>query len=108
MIKFFDIQSYDMVNMISVSFVPGAVCWLTGMYESQLLRSLSDRIVNSRVRRRPKQQRRRNILPCGRGGHEWLSGEDLPRGPERLCVPRPSGSAFLSSQVSAVSCGTAV
>jgi len=28
MIKFFDIQSYDMINMINVSFVPGAVCWL--------------------------------------------------------------------------------
>jgi peptidylprolyl isomerase domain and WD repeat-containing protein 1 len=28
MIKFFDIQSYDMINMISVPYVPGAVCWL--------------------------------------------------------------------------------
>lgn len=28
MIKFFDVQSYDMINMIAVPFVPSASCWL--------------------------------------------------------------------------------
>lgn len=29
MIKFFDISCYDMSNMITLTYVPGAVCWLS-------------------------------------------------------------------------------
>jgi peptidylprolyl isomerase domain and WD repeat-containing protein 1 len=33
MIKFFEVISFDMINMISVNFVPTATCWLSTMSE---------------------------------------------------------------------------